>query len=132
MAKVQLQLTSRDYLVESKMRHHFAVVDEPVTIGGDDNGATPVEYLYTALGSCVAITLRMYAQRKGWDLGEISVDISQKNVQTESGISQIFVEDISFEKKPTDEQKKRLKEIAGKCPVARIIKGENIIESNIL
>ena len=47
-----------------------------------------------------------------YELGKISVDITQKNVQTENGVSQVFVEDISFEKEPTDEQKKRLKEIA--------------------
>ncbi|MFY7671639.1 OsmC family protein [Tenacibaculum sp. MEBiC06402] len=132
MNKASVKLSSRDYLAESRMRHHFAVIDEPVTVGGDDNAPTPVEYLLTALGSCLAITLRMYSQRKGWDLGKISVDITQKNIQTGNGVSQVFVEDISFEKEPTDEQKKRLKEIAGKCPVAKIIKGENLIESNII
>lgn len=132
MNKASIQLSTRDYMAEAKMRNHFEVIDEPVTVGGDDNGATPVEYLLSALGSCVAITLRMYSQRKGWDLGKISVDITQKNVQTQNGVSQVFVEDISFEKEPTDEQKKRLKEIAGKCPVAKIIKGENLIESNII
>ncbi|MCH2031965.1 MAG: OsmC family protein [Tenacibaculum sp.] len=132
MNKAEVKLSNRDYLAESKMRQHFAVVDEPLTVGGDDNAPTPVEYLLTALGSCVAITLRMYSQRKGWELGEISVNITQKSVQTENGVSQVFVEDISFEKEPTKEQKNRLKEIAGKCPVARIIKGENLIESNII
>ena len=131
MNKASIQLSTRDYMAEAKMRHHFEVIDEPVTVGGDDNGATPVEHLLSALGSCVAITLRMYSQRKGWDLGKISVDITQKNVQTDEGISQVFVEDISFENEPTEEQKNRLKEIAGKCPVAKIIKGENLIESNI-
>ncbi len=132
MNKAKVKLSNRDYLAESKIRQHFAVVDEPLTVGGDDNAPTPVEYLLTALGSCVAITLRMYSQRKGWELGEISVNITQKSVQTENGVSQVFVEDISFEKEPTKEQKNRLKEIAGKCPVARIIKGENLIESNII
>lgn len=132
MNKAEVILSNRDYLAESKMRKHFAVVDEPLTVGGDDNAPTPVEYLLTALGSCVAITLRMYSQRKGWELGEISVNITQKSVQTENGVSQVFVEDISFEKEPTEEQKNRLKEIAGKCPVAKIIKGENLIESNII
>ena len=132
MNKAEVKLPNRDYLAESKMRKHFAVVDEPLTVGGDDNAPTPVEYLLTALGSCVAITLRMYSQRKGWELGEISVNTTQKSVQTENGVSQVFVEDISFEKEPTEEQKNRLKEIAGKCPVARIIKGENLIESNII
>ncbi|PHO00830.1 osmotically inducible protein OsmC, partial [Rhodobacteraceae bacterium 4F10] len=64
------------------MRNHFAVIDEPLDKGGDDNGPTPVEYLLTAIGSCVSITLRMYAERKGWDLGRVTVNVSQKEQLT--------------------------------------------------
>ena len=60
-------LTNKNYLAEAKIRNHFVVIDEPVDLGGDDNAPTPVEYVLTAIGSCVAITLRMYAQRKNWD-----------------------------------------------------------------
>ncbi|QTD37513.1 OsmC family protein [Polaribacter batillariae] len=120
-------LTNKNYLAEAKMRNHFAVIDEPVNAGGDDNGPTPVEYLLTAIGSCVSITLRMYAERKGWDVGEITVNVSQ--IKDENGTH--LSEEISFSKEINEEQRKRLLVIAGKCPVAKMVKGETKIVSSI-
>ena len=135
MAKQQesiVKLTNKNYLAEAKMRHHFAVIDEPIKAGGDDNAPTPVEYLLTAIGGCVSITLRMYAERKGWDLGEITVNVRQKEELTSEGIKKSLVEEISFEKEVTPEQQRKLLEIAGKCPVAKMVKGETPITSNIV
>ncbi len=124
-------LTDKNYLAEVKTRHHFLTIDEPVASGGDDNGPTPVEYLLTAIGGCVSITLRMYAERKGWDVGKIKVIVSQKEELTKDGIKKSLVEEISFEKEITDEQKAKLLVIAGKCPVAKMVKGETEIVSSI-
>ncbi|MDX8552736.1 OsmC family protein [Tenacibaculum sp. 1B UA] len=124
-------LTERNYLAEGKMRNHFAVIDEPLDKGGDDNGPTPVEYLLTAIGGCVSITLRMYAERKGWDLGRVTVNVSQKEQLTPEGIKKSLVEEISFEKEVTDEQRTKLLEIAGKCPVAKMVKGATEIDTKI-
>ncbi|QNM86839.1 OsmC family protein [Polaribacter pectinis] len=120
-------LTTKKYLAEAKMRNHFAVIDEPVNVGGDDNGPTPVEYLLTAIGGCVSITLRIYAERKGWDVGEITVNVSQ--IKDENGTH--LSEEISFEKEIDEDQRKRLLVIAGKCPVAKMVKGETEIVSSI-
>ncbi len=127
----KVTLSNRNYRAEAKMRNHYAVIDEPVHKGGDDNAPTPVEYLLTAVGGCVAITLRMYAERKGWDLGEITVNVSQKQELTSEGIKKSLVEDISFEKEVTQEQKEKLVEIAGKCPVAKMLKGQTQVDSKI-
>ncbi|CAM1352684.1 MULTISPECIES: OsmC family protein [Tenacibaculum] len=127
----KVTLSNRDYLAESKMRNHFVVIDEPTNKGGDDNGPTPVEYLLTAIGGCVSITLRMYAKHKGWDLGKITVNVYQKEKLTSEGVQKILEEEISFEKEVTDKQRKRLLEIAGKCPVAKMVKGETPIISKI-
>jgi len=124
-------LTNRNYLAEAKMRQHVSIIDEPTDIGGGNNGPTPIEYLLTAIGSCIAITLRMYAERKGWDLGKINVNVSQKNELTIKGAIKYLSEEISFEKDVTDDQRKRLLIIAGKCPVAKMVKNETIIESKI-
>ncbi|REH52308.1 putative redox protein [Tenacibaculum gallaicum] len=124
-------LTDRNYLAEAKMRNHFTVIDEPLDKGGDDNGPTPVEYLLTAIGGCVSITLRMYAERKGWELGKITVNVSQKEQLTSEGIKKSLVEEISFEKEVTDEQRTKLLEIAGKCPVAKMVKGATEIDTKI-
>ena len=127
ITKSEVTLTSKNYLAEAKMRNHFVVIDEPVSLGGDDNGATPVEYLLTAIGSCVSITLRMYSERKGWDVGKITVSVKQVTNNNETYLT----EEISFEKEITQKQRKRLLEIAGKCPVAKMVKGETKIESEI-
>ncbi|WP_299002566.1 OsmC family protein [uncultured Tenacibaculum sp.] len=127
----KVTLTDRNYLAEAKMRNHFAVIDEPLDKGGDDNGPTPVEYLLTAIGGCVSITLRMYSERKGWDLGKITVNVSQKEQLTPEGIKKSLIEEISFEKEVTEEQRTKLLEIAGKCPVAKMVKGETEINSKI-
>lgn len=124
-------LTNRNYLAEAKMRNHFAVLDEPVDRGGDNNGPTPVEYLLTAIGGCVSMTLRMYAERKKWDVGEISVNVTQKEELTSDGIKKSLTEEISFEKEITEVQKTKLLEIAGKCPVAKMVKGETEIRTSI-
>lgn len=123
----KVTLTNRNYLAEAKVRNHFSVIDEPVSAGGDDNGPTPVEYLLTAIGGCVSITLRMYAVRKGWDVGEITVNVTQ----VKDGDNSYLNEEISFEKEITEEQRTKLLVIAGKCPVAKMVKGETEIRSSI-
>jgi putative redox protein len=120
-------LTNKNYAAESKIRNHFVVTDVPVSDGGEDTAPTPVEYLLTAIGGCVAITLRMYAARRSWDVGEITVNVFQ--LKDEQG--SYLREEISFENDITEDQRKRLLMFAGKCPVARMVKGETRIESLI-
>ncbi|TXD51458.1 MULTISPECIES: OsmC family protein [unclassified Polaribacter] len=128
MANSKVTLTNKKYLAEAKMRNHFVVIDEPISSGGGDNGATPVEYLLTAIGGCVSMTLRMYADRKGWDVGEITVNVFQTKENNQTYLS----EEISFEKEITEDQKRRLLIFAGKCPVARMVKGETPIATKII
>ena len=127
MANSSVVLTNKNYLAEAKIRSHFVVTDVPVSDGGEDTAPTPVEYLLTAIGSCVAITLRMYAARRSWDVGEITVNVFQ--LKDEQG--SYLTEEISFENDITEDQRKRLLVFAGKCPVARMVKGETRIESII-
>ena len=127
MANSSVILTNKNYLSEAKIRSHFVVTDVPVSDGGEDTAPTPVEYLLTAIGGCVAITLRMYAARRSWDVGEITVNVFQ--LKDEQG--SYLTEEISFENDITEDQRKRLLVFAGKCPVARMVKGETRIESII-
>jgi putative redox protein len=127
MANSSVVLTNKNYLAEAKIRSHFVVTDVPVSDGGEDTAPTPVEYLLTAIGGCVAITLRMYAARRSWDVGEITVSVFQ--LKDEQG--SYLTEEISFENDITEDQRKRLLVFAGKCPVARMVKGETRIESLI-
>lgn len=127
----EVVLSEKKYFAEAKARNHFLTIDEPLASGGDDTGPTPVEYLLTAVGGCVSITLRMYAERKGWDVGKITVNVSQKEELTKEGIKKSLIEEISFEKEITVDQRAKLLVIAGKCPVAKMIKGETEITSSI-
>ena len=127
MANSSVVLTNKNYLAEAKIRSHFVVTDVPVSDGGKDTAPTPVEYLLTAIGGCVAITLRMYVARRSWDVGEITVNVFQ--LKDEQG--SYLTEEISFENDITEDQRKRLLVFAGKCPVARMVKGETRIESLI-
>ena len=127
MANSSVVLTNKNYLAEAKIRSHFVVTDVPVSDGGKDTAPTPVQYLLTAIGGCVAITLRMYAARRSWDVGEITVNVFQ--LKDEQG--SYLTEEISFENDITEDQRKRLLVFAGKCPVARMVKGETRIESLI-
>ena len=108
------------------------VLGENLDQGGDDSGPTPVEYLLTAIGGCVSITLRMYAERKKWDVGKITVNVIQKEELTSEGIKKPLIEEISFENEITLVQTEKLLEIAGKCPVAQMVKGETEINSKII
>jgi len=127
------------YTTQVEAGGHQYLVDEPASIGGDDLGATPYEHLLSALGSCTAITLRMYAKRKEWDVGAIEVKLRHTKIHhedcenCEEEHSKIYgIEtDISFSKELSPEQLKRLDHIAHRCPVHRTLTGDIQIKTNL-
>ena len=125
-------LTTKDYLAEAKIRDHYSVLDRPVEKGGGDAGPTPVEYLLTAIAGCVSMTLRIYLERKDWNVGNITVEVFQKEKLTQNGIEKSIVEHISFENEISEDKKAQLLKVAAKCPVAKMIKGETKVTSHIV
>lgn len=121
--KASAVLEDENYLTKITHRHHQYFTDEPTDVGGKDQYTTPEELLLGSLAACVATTLRMYANRKGWDLGRIGVDVSMRSFKTDSGTEFEFTQNFSFgnSAKLTLEQMDRLVQIAKKCPVAQII-----------
>ena len=104
--------------------HHRLTSDEPLERGGSDSGSTPTELLLASLGACTSITLRMYAGRKGWELGKITVGLRFSTAADEKAH---IDRRLSFSKPLTAEQTQRLLEIAGKTPVTRaLLAGVNI------
>lgn len=106
-------------------RTHTLVVDEPIALGGTDTGPTPYELLLGALSGCMAITLRMYADRKGWPLEGVDVrlrtarahEVDCEKCETEAvGIGDLERE-VELAGPLTDEQRTRLLQIADRCPV---------------
>jgi putative redox protein len=111
------------------VRNHRLTADEPREHGGEDTGPSPQELLAASLASCTAITMEMYAVRKGWDVGEISVDVEYEPAQR--GSPTRFVMRIEMPKEVSEEQRDRLMQIAAKCPVHRALEGEVMFEESV-
>lgn len=107
---------------------HEILVDEPLNLGGTDKGFAPKGLLMASLASCVAITLRMYADRKQWPIEKIEVEVT---IDTENGET-VFFEEITCTGQLTDEQKIRLEDIASKCPVSKILTVGHEVRSKVL
>src|SRR5438309_2365263 len=120
-----LASSSEGYGNVMRARRHEVRADESQHEGGTDTGANPTELLLCALGSCTSITLRMYAQRKGWELGEIKVELEF----VKEGDSHRIGREITFSARLTEEQRARIAEIAEKTPVTKVIKQGSPIET---
>jgi putative redox protein len=108
---------------------HRLTADEPESSGGTGTGPRPYALLLSGLGACTAITLRMYADRKGWSLGVI--DVRLRMLKSKDGRERIDRE-IGFGAPLTPEQRARLIEIAGKTPVTRTISAGAPITTTVL
>jgi putative redox protein len=117
------------YTHDVKAGDHTVTVDEPVDQGGDDLGPSPQELLAAALASCTAVTMEMYAQRKGWDTSGLAVDC--RYTPAERGCPTRF--ELVFKMPPhlDDEQIERLQQIAAKCPVHRTLEGEVMFDERV-
>jgi putative redox protein len=111
------------------VRQHHVTLDEPLDQGGDDDGPGPLELLAASLASCTAITMEMYAQRKGWEIGKIEVEVEFS--QAERGAPTRFNLALRFPPGVTEEQRERLQVIATRCPVHRTLEGEVIFEDHV-
>lgn len=130
MAKAVSITRMERYKTEIKTgTNHQIITDEPLADGGRDTGGTPMELLAASLASCSSITMRMYADRKEWDLEEVKVTIDferdGKNKKT------TFKKEIEIKGNLDDEQKERIYKIAERCPVHQVIMNEVKIESKL-
>jgi putative redox protein len=108
------------YATQLVVGHHHTVADEPVDLGGGDTGPTPVEILLSALGSCTAITLRMYAERKQWPLEGVEVKLAYAERGKEKTV---ITRQVEMRGKLDADQRERLLQIANACPVHKILTG---------
>ncbi|MCW2987847.1 MAG: OsmC family protein [Solirubrobacterales bacterium] len=100
---------------------HTLVVDEPADRGGTDTGPRPTQLLAASLAGCTAITVEMYAERKGWDVGAVEVDV---DVSYDGTVPSTYAVALKLPRELSDEQRERLLMIAAKCPVHKVLVGE--------
>ncbi len=112
-----------------QVREHQISVDEMVQSGGEDAGPDPQELLAASLASCTAITMEMYAARKGWDIGHVEVDVQYS--PAERGCPTKFDLVLRIPDDLPEEQVERLRVIAAKCPVHRTLDGEVMFNERV-
>jgi putative redox protein len=119
---VSTRLGAEDFPVEANNGAITWTIDEPVAKGGLDQGPSPTEALLGALGACMAITAKIYARHKGWDLREVQVNLRIEG-QEPGGAPHILLR-VALEGDLDAEQRARIAKIAGRCPVSRLVSGE--------
>ena len=124
------KLGSEGLRTEVEAGGHRWVSDEPAALGGTNAGPTPFDLLYGALASCVAITVGMYAQRKGWGLEGVEVEV--QGARSGVGPLEGALVKVRFAGALDGAQLERLTEIAGRCPVHRTLEREVEIRTELV
>ena len=112
------------FQTEVEVRGHRLTIDESIDDGGKDAGPRPTELLAASLASCTAITIVMYADRKGWDVGAIEVGVDFNTPSVDGGPS--FEVKIRIPADLDDEQRERILVIASKCPVHKTLAAQDV------
>jgi putative redox protein len=119
------------YQLEVRAGQHVFLADEPAGLGGDDSGPAPFDFLLTALGACTAMTLRMYAERKGLPLRQVSVELRHEKIEIDGVLRDRIERHIVVDGELSPVQHQRLLEIAEKCPVHRTLGQPVLIASRL-
>lgn len=123
--------TGASYATNLHAANHNAIADEPIIVGGKDMGPAPGDYLCMSLASCKAITLRMYVQRKKWDIASIKVKVSLERLETEGTVKHTFHAEISVDETTPAEQKERLVNIAKACPISKLLSKQSEVVTKL-
>ena len=127
-----IEIGKDHYRTEIYADGHTLISDEPVDLGGKNEGINPTLLLLASLGSCTAITLRMYADRKQWPLTKIKVELSLDVVKGDLQQTTYIKRQLHFDGNLNDEQKSRLHHIADLCPLHKILTNPIVINTNVL
>ena len=128
MRSVRVHTDQGKFRQRIKVGGHVLVADEPEKNGGNDGGPEPHEFVLAGLGACTSMTVKLYADGKGWPLR--SVDVTVEGHHDDTRVFTI-ARTIVFEGELSDEQRKRLLEIANKCPVHKTLSGTIRIDTQL-
>jgi len=128
MISVVASIQKENYKTQIVSGEKTVIADEPIDMGGKNLGFTPSELLASSLASCTAITLRMYADRKKWELDEAMINVDFEN---QPGIAANMVMNIRLFGNLDEKQRERLVEIAHKCPVHKLLEESISIDVNL-
>jgi putative redox protein len=112
------------YQVTVEWHHGKFIADEPIASGGKDSGPDPYTLLLSSLASCTLITMRMYADRKGWNIPEFVINVNMYQEIQGNKFTTIIDREILFPVIVSEEQKVRLLEIAKHCPISKILEND--------
>jgi len=131
-----LDLVEDNFTTNIQTKTHNLLADEPASVGGDNLGPSPYELLTAGLAACTAMTLKLYAARKKWDLKEVYVYLSHSKKHKQDASDNVYLDHIEkklkFEGDLDDKQRQRLKEIASKCPVHKTLLNTVQIETELI
>lgn len=128
---VKVFLGGEKYTTQIDTVNHMFLADEPETKGGFDKGPAPYQLLLASLGSCTAITVKMYAERKNWTLENVHVTLNMEQEETPQGKRTVFIRTLQLNGTLSQEQQERLLTVAKACPVAKILTGTIEIDSRL-
>jgi len=129
IASVEAENHGRNYETKITAGRHQFLADELPDLGGADLGPDPFHYLCGALASCTVITLRMYVQRKGWNVQNIKAQVRLEKESDDVSGNHTYHTTLTYTGSLTDEQRDRLLYIAKACPIHRLISKAGEIET---
>lgn len=129
---VSVEIGRDRYRTEITADGHAIISDEPLELGGTNEGMNSSMLLLASLGSCTAITLRMYADRKKWPLEKVRIELSMDVIKSELQQTTHIKKHLHLEGPLSKEQKERLKQISDLCPLHKILSNPVVITTNVL
>lgn len=130
--EILVTIGNTPYTTTIKHRNNTLIADEPEELGGQDEGFNPPALLLSSLGSCKAMTVKMYADRKKWDLQEVNIKLSYEILKSELQQTTYIKCHVSLKGNLDKDQKDRLLQISEKCPIHKILSNPIIISSNLI
>lgn len=130
MSEIQAITSKQKYKTVVTKDQHAIIVDEPIEMAGQDLGMSPKDLLAGALASCTSITIRMYVDRKGWEVGDIRVRVTSEKDEVLQ--KQVFKRTIEFDVELEEAHRRRILTIADKCPIHKILEQSSAIETSLI